>query len=135
MPGVVNEVLFSVSGEAATARDQQIYQSVLSEVFHKQHLSQFSQKPVSDFLLSRLSFKEASVFDLTSEKTKISESVKKKWAEYSLTEIEREANIISKALLLIELKENQLKQQERFDIWFEVLKRKYQVKFKSTDVK
>jgi hypothetical protein len=134
-PNVLNEVLFSVAGEASTVRDQQIYQAVLDEVFHKPHLSRFSQKPATDFLLSRLSFREASTFDLTSDKIKISENSKKKLSEFSSAEIEREANIVSRALLLIELKENQLKQQERFDTWFEVLKRKYQVKYKVTEIK
>lgn len=134
-PQVMNEVLFSVSGTAATSFDRQTYTGVLNEVFQKKSLSTFSRDPASDFLLSRLADREARIFDLPGEKPKISESARKKLSDLSAEEIDNEAGLIARALALVEIKEAQLKQQERFDTWFELLKRKYQLKIKTTDSK
>ena len=60
-----NKILFSIGSNSWTLRDRQVYQAVLGEVFQKKMLSAFSKDPENDFLLSRLSFKEAAVFELT----------------------------------------------------------------------
>lgn len=132
---VIIEVLFSIGSESYTSRDLLIYKTVLSEVFQKNRISQFAKKTPEDFLLSRLSYKEAKVFELTNEKLKVSEAARKKMNEFSLDEIDRENEIISVALALIEIKEVQVKSQARFDTWFELLKRKYQIKLKSSEAK
>ena len=132
---VVNEVLFFAANESATARDRQIYQSVLREVFQKTTIGRFIKKQSDDFLLSRLSYKEAIAFGLQNTEIKVPETAKKQLTEYSKAEIDREVEIISKALALIEIKEAQFKEKDRFDTWFEVIKRKYQVKFKSAEAR
>lgn len=124
-----------MAGQSVTARDQQVYQDVLSVVFQKETISKFSQKNLLDFILAHVSAKEAEVFDLQADKIKLSDAQKKKLSEYTTDEINREIQLISKASSIIELKENQLKQQDRFDTWAEILKRKYQVKLKVTEVK
>lgn len=131
---IVNEVLFSVAGHSWTARDRQLYEALLKEAYGKEGLTKFSVKRKEDFLLSRLSAREADAFDLQPEKNKLIDAIKKKTNQFSATEIENELTLISKALTIVELKENQLKQQERFDTWFELLKRKYQVKIKSNEL-
>ncbi|MBY0555244.1 hypothetical protein K2P97_11990 [bacterium] len=132
---VLNEVLFSVGGVSWTARDRQLYETVIREVYTRDKISKFSLKTKEDFLISRLSAREAEAFDLQPEKNKTADAVKKKFNEFSAAEIESEVNQISKALTIVELKENQLKQQDRFDAWVELLKRKYQVKIKSNELK
>lgn len=132
---VINEILFSIANESVTSRDRQVYQSVLSEVFQKDRVSQFTKKLSDDFVLSRLSYREAKVFELRSVEVKLNESMKKKLSEFSQREITREVEIIGKAIALIEMKETQLKQKDRFDTWFALLKRKYQLKLKSSDAK
>ena|GEM_PF-3092396 len=131
---IINEILFTVASEPATARDQQIYQAVLNEVFQRKTMGVFTAKLADDFLLSRLAYKEAVAFDFQAEDVKQNEAAKKKLSPYSKTEINKEVEIISKALALIEIKENQLKEKARFDAWFEIIKRKYLVKFKFTAV-
>jgi hypothetical protein len=138
---LVNEVLFSVAAKSATARDRLLYETIIQEVFEKKQLSRFSKKKSDDFLLSRLCSREAEVFDISPDKKIVSDSARKKMNDFSTTEIENEISLISKALSIIELKENQivkenqLTPQERFDTWYEVLKRKYQVKIKSNEMK
>lgn len=132
---VVNEVLFSVGSVSSTARDMLIYKSVLAELYQKTRISQYTKKPFDDFLLSRLSFSEASAFELKSEKSKISDVARKKLSDFSLEEIVRENDNIAVAIALIDIKEGQLKSQARFDTWFELLKRKYQFKLKSAEIK
>ncbi|WP_148284969.1 hypothetical protein [Pseudobdellovibrio exovorus] len=129
---VINEALFSLAGnETSTTRDLALYKSVLTEVFRKKNLSQYSANGVQDFLLSRMAYKEAQVFSLKPEAVKISDSVRKKLEAYDKAELDREANLITQSLAWIELKENQLKDRERFQNWIDVLKRKYQLKIKS----
>ncbi len=111
----VNEVLFAITLEASTARDLQLYQAVLTEVFQKKTLSRYSKSAAQDFLLSRLAYREAMVFELTGEKNKITDAARKKMSEYTAEGIEKEAALIAKAQALIEVKEAQLKQRERFD--------------------
>ncbi len=132
---IINEVLFSIGSESYTARDMMIYKAVLNELFQKSRISQFTKKPFDDFLLSRLSYKEAKAFELTNEKNKLSDAVKNKLKEFSPEEISSENEVLSVALSLIEIKEVQLKNQARFDTWFELLKRKYQLKVKSNEFK
>lgn len=137
---IVNEILFSAAGESLTLRDEQIYRGVLAEIFQKNKISQFTKKTSDDFMLSRLSYKEALVFGLQGAEikgieAKINEAMKKKLIEYSRVKINREVLVIAKALALIEIKEAQLKEKDRFYTWFEIIKRKYQVKLKSRSVK
>ncbi len=138
---LVNEVLFSLAAKSSTARDRLLYETLIQEVFEKKQLSKYSKKKSDDFLLSRLSSREAEAFDIRPDKKIISDSARKKMNEFSAAEIENELSLISKALSIIELKENQLAKenqltpQERFDTWYEVLKRKYQVKIKSHEMK
>lgn len=132
---VVNEVLFSIGSVSYTGRDQLIYKSVLAELYQKNKISQYSKKPFDDFLLSRLSYSEANAFEIKSEKSKISDAAKKKLSEFSIEEILRENEYIAVAIALIDIKESQLRSQTRFDTWFELLKRKYQYKLKSSENK
>lgn len=132
---VVNEVLFSIGNVSYTTRDSLIYKSVLAELYQKTSISQYTKKPFDDFLLSRLSFSEANAFELKSEKSKVTESARKKLGDFSLEEITRENENIAVAIALIDIKEGQLRSQTRFDTWFELLKRKYQYKLKSAEVK
>ena len=132
---VVNEVLFSIGSVSSTARDMRLYKLVLAELYQKTKISQYSKKPFDDFLLSRLSFSEASAFELKSEKSKISDAARKKLSDFSLDEIVRENDSIAVAIALIDIKEGQLRSQTRFDTWFELLKRKYQFKLKSAEIK
>lgn len=126
----VNRVLFSIGTTSWTSRDREVYQFVLNEVFQKKALSQYSKNPENDFLLSRLSYKEAAVFELSSgEKNKMAD-LGKKLNGFSATEVERETDYISKALILIEIKESQHKDSRRFNSWFDLLKRKYLVRLK-----
>lgn len=132
---VVNEVLFSIGTESFTSRDLAIYKAVLHEIFGKTKISQFTKKASDDFLLSRLSYNEAKAFELSSDKSKISEAARRRLNDYSPEEINREYEVISVALALIDIKESQLNSQTRFETWFELLKRKYQLKLKSAEVK
>ena len=114
----------------------QVYQSVLSEVFKKKRLSEFSKSALDDFLLSRMSFKESKVLNLTAtEKMAVTEAEKKKLPQFKAEEIQREADLIIKAENLIEIKEAQHKDAARFTNWFELMKRKYVVRIKAGDVK
>lgn len=130
---VLNEALFSLAGnETSTTRDLALYKSVLTEVFRKKNLSQYSANEVQDFLLSRMAFKESQVFSLNTEPIKASDSARKKLEAYDKAEVDREVSLITQSLAWIELKENQLKDRERFQNWIDVLKRKYQLKIKSS---
>lgn len=64
---LVNEVLFSVAGQSWTSRDRQLYEVLLQEVYTQDKISKFSVKKKEDFLLSRLSAREADAFDLKPE--------------------------------------------------------------------
>lgn len=132
---LVNEILFSVAGESFTARDQQIYELVLKEVFQKEKLSEFTTKKSDDFLLSRLCFVEAKTFDLKGVDVAVTANTKKKLSDFSDTEISHEVEVVAKSLALIDIKEAQIKQKARFISWLELIKRKYQVKIKSVDLK
>ena len=126
-----NKILFSIGTSSWSLRDREAYQAVLTEVFQKKALSEYSKNPENDFLLSRLSYKEAGVFELSpSEKIKVSEAARKKLAAFSPEEVLRETDYISKAAILVEIKESQQKDVKRFNTWFELLKRKYQVRLK-----
>lgn len=131
---LVNEILFSMAGESYTRRDQQLYKILLAEVFQKKQIGKFLQKEEFDFMLSRLALKEADAFGLKVTPVKLPESVRKKLSDYTPAEIDRELRAISKALAYIALKESQLQQPERFNTWFELLKRKYQIKLKSASL-
>ncbi len=127
---VLNEVVFSVSNKASTRRDMEVYQVVLKDYFQKNKISNFAAKDIDDFLLSRLAYQEAVTFDFGSvEPKKKNTDIKKNG--FTPAEIKNEIDILSKALAYMELKENQIKEAERFRNWFELLTRKYQVKYKS----
>ncbi len=123
-------MLFSVAGQAWTSRDRDVYQSVLTEVFQKKLLSQFSKNAENDFLLSRVSSKEAAVFDFTGDKVTVTESDRKKLSAFSKDEIDREVSLIAKTKTFIDIKESQHKDAIRFNTWFDLLKRKYLVRMK-----
>jgi hypothetical protein len=113
----------------------QVYQAVLSEVFKKKKLTDYSQSDFNDFLISRLSLKEANLFQITYDKKSLAPADRKKIGLFSKEEIDRELELISKAQALIEIKENQHKDASRFNTWFELMKRKYVVRVKSTENK
>ena len=113
----------------------QVYESVLNEVFKKKNLSEYSKNQFNDFLLSRLSLREANLFQITAEKKPLLEPERKKLAAFTNAEIDRELALISKAQALIEIKESQHKDAARFNSWVELMKRKYVVHIKSSENK
>lgn len=129
---VINEVLFTVAGEARTQRDLELYRAVLSQVFQKKQIGQYSKNPAEDFLLSQLAVREAEAFDLQAEVPRLSAQQKKQFSSYSTPDLEREIRQVAESIALVEIKENQLKQQARFASWVELLRRKYQVRIKSS---
>lgn len=132
---IVNQVLFFESKDSWTSRDLELYQKIKKEVLHKESISQFVDNADEDFLLSRLSAREAVLFEVSPIKLKFSDSQRVAFAGFSQKEIENEMNQIGLALALIDLKESQLKQKLRFKTWLDLLKRKYQVKIKSPEYK
>lgn len=131
----VNEVIFSITGESYTSRDLALFKSVLNSVFSKERISSFSETDFQDFALSRLADKEAQGFSFKAEKTQISESARKKMTAFTDTEIKNEVEVVARSVQWIELKKNQFEQRERFNVWFDVLKRKYQYRVKSQSVR
>lgn len=130
----LNKILFTTGNTSWSSHDQQIYQSVLSEVFKRKKISQYSQTEFNDFLLSRLAEKEASTFELTYDKVEVSEAQKKKLG-FTLAEINAEVERVSKAITLTEIKESYHNDTKRFASWFDVMKRKYTVKIKTIEPK
>lgn len=131
----INKVLFSVGNQSWTMRDLELYQSVLNVVFNKKVLSQYSKDEFNDFLVSRVSLKEADVFQISYVKQAITEPERKKLVAFTREEIEKEVTAIAKADALIEIKENQHKDTGRFNTWLELMKRKYVVRIKSGENK
>jgi hypothetical protein len=131
----INKVLFSAGDQSWTSRDMSLYQSVLSDVFKKKKLSEFSKNEFNDFLLSRISLKEADIFQISYDKKSLSESERKKLTQFTKDEIDKEVTSIAKAQALIEIKENQHKDAARFNTWLELMKRKYVVRIKSGENK
>ncbi len=132
---VINQVLFYESAQSWTLRDFELYQKLMNVVLQKSKLSTFSENNYDDFILSRLSAREAELFEVKAEPLKLTENHKKFLTQYSNTEILQELSEISSASSLIEIKETQLKQKLRFRTWYDLLKRKYQVKLKVADIK
>lgn len=130
----LNKILFTAGATSWSSRDQQIYQSVLSEVFKRKKISQYSQSEFNDFLLSRLAEKEASTFELSYDKVVATEAQKKKIG-FSTAEINAEVQRVSKAITLTEIKESYHNDAKRFASWFDVMKRKYTVKIKTIEPK
>lgn len=126
----VNEIVFSVSKQSSSRRDLELYQFVLKEFFQKNKMSIFSKRELEDFLLSRLAYREALNFDLSGVEAKNKSFDAKKQNGYTDVEVKEEVQVLLKALAYMEIKENHLKEQVRFDTWFDLLKRKYQVKYK-----
>lgn len=130
----LNKILFTAGNTSWSSRDQQIYQSVLSEVFKRKKISQYSQSEFNDFLLSRLAEKEANTFELKFDKIEATEAQKKKIG-FSNSEINAEVQRIAKAITLTEIKESYHNDSKRFASWFDVMKRKYTVKVKTIETK
>lgn len=129
----LNEVIFSITGESYTSRDQALYRQILSQVFGKTRISEFSETDLQDFVLSRLADKEAQGFNFKAEKNyTLTEAARKKMSAYSEDSINAEVEIVARSLQWIELKKNQLEQRERFNVWLDVLKRKYQLRLKAS---
>lgn len=131
----INKVLFSVGNQSWTMRDMEIYRGVLNSVFKKKSLSQYSKDEFNDFLVSRVSLKEADVFQISYDKQSLTEQERKKLSSFTREEIEKEVTAIAKAEALIEIKENQHKDIGRFNTWLELMKRKYVVRIKSGENK
>lgn len=128
----VNEVVFSITGESYTSHDMALYRQTLNTVFGKTRISEFSETDLQDFILSRLADKEAQGFSFKPEKNyTVSEAARKKMSAYNEDSFNAEVEIVARSLQWIELKKNQLEQRERFNVWLDVLKRKYQLRLKS----
>jgi len=132
---VINQVLFYESKQSWTSRDLELFEKIKKEVLHKDRIGQFVESNDEDFILSRLSAREALLFEVSPVKLKISETQKAAFNGFSQKEIENELSEIGLAMSLIDLKESQLKQKLRFKTWLDLLKRKYQVKVKSPEFK
>ncbi len=130
---VLNQVLFYESKQSWTSRDQELFEKLRNDLLHRSRISQFTESANEDFLLSRLTAREASLFEVTPSKFRLTELQRKSLGDFSAKEIEEELNQIGLADGLINLKEDQLKLKLRFKTWFDLLKRKYQVKVKSAD--
>jgi hypothetical protein len=130
---VINQVLFYESAQSWTMRDFQLFEKMKPLVLQKPLLSQFVESANEDFLLSRLSAREAQLFEIAITPLKLSDSQRKSLSTFTNSEINQELAQISSATALIDLKEVQLKQKLRFKTWFDLLKRKYQVKVKTAD--
>lgn len=132
---VINQVLFFESSQSWTSRDFELFEKVKKEVLQKSRISQFTESENEDFLLSRLSAREALLFEVIPAKFRLSEAQKKSFSDYSTKEIDEELSQLGLATSLIDIKEDQLKQKIRFKTWLDLLKRKYQVRVKSLDFK
>lgn len=132
---ILNQVLFYESSQSWTSRDMELFEKLKKDILQKNKLSQFAENANEDFLLSRLSAREALLFEVAPVQYKISEQQKKSLSEFSSIEVDEEIKKMGLAVTLIDLKEDQLKQKLRFKTWFDLLKRKYQVKIKSNDFK
>lgn len=130
-PFDLNEILIADSLESWSKRDFELFKKLKIQIYKKSFLSQFSENEIEDFVLSRLSFHENVLFELSYEPILLTEGQKKSLStEYTDEEIQKELSRIGQALVMIELKESQLKQKVRFKTWFDLLKRKYQLKYK-----
>lgn len=134
-PVVINQVLFYESKQSWTERDHELFEKIKKLALEKSRLSQYTENNDEEFLLSRLATREALVFELTPSKLWLSESQRQSLSGFSAKEIENELKQMALAVALIDMKESQLKQKLRFKTWFDLLKRKYQVKIKSAEFK
>lgn len=132
---VVNQVLFYESKQSWTSRDFELFEKIKKEILHKDLLGKYSENKDEDFLLSRLGAREAALFEVAPVKLKLSEQQRASFSGFSSKEIDSELSQVGLALALVDLKETQLKQKLRFKTWFDLLKRKYQVKIKSFEFK
>jgi len=131
----LNKVLFSAGEQSWTSRDMDLYESVLSDIYKKKRLTEFSKNEFDDFILSRVSLKEADVFQISYDKRSPTEVERKKLSAFTKDELDREVMAIAKAQALIEIKETQHKDAVRFNTWFELMKRKYVVRIKTGENK
>lgn len=129
---LLNEVLFSESAGAWTQRDFELYKLVRKAALDREHLGQFVETDLEDFVLSRLTYRESLMFELERAPLKISDAERRQIENqgYTLAEINEELGRLKQAQSLVEIKESQLKQKIRFAAWYEVLKRKYKLKYK-----
>ncbi len=130
----LNEVIFSEADQSWTARDLQLYEKLVNQVLRRKTLSPWSENITQDFLLSRLVHREAILFGVSPEKDSLTQLDRKALAAFSKNEIEVELLRINYINMFINLKENQLKQKERFITWFSHLRRKYQARMKVSEV-
>jgi hypothetical protein len=128
----INRILFSLNGSSWTKRDYQVFDFVLNNAYKRKKISKFSSDELNDFLLSRMASREAETFEITFEKQNLTDSLKKK-SSFSPDELEREIETVGRALAVVEIKESHHQEPKRFNAWFEVMRRKYQVKIKSVD--
>lgn len=131
----LNKVLFSVGDQSWTLRDMELYRSVMSDIYKKKSLTQFSKDEFNDFIVSRISLKEADVFQISYDKKAVTEAERKRLAAFTKEEVDREVTAVAKAEALIEIKEAQHKDNARFNTWYELMKRKYVVRIKSGENK
>lgn len=130
---VFNQVLFTEADVSWTSRDLKLYKKLLQLLTKKEKMTPFSKSSTEDFLLSRLLKREALLFEIAPQKLSMSSSVNSELSGFTKLEIEQEIKMISEALALLDLKSSQVSQKIRFQVWMDVLKRKYSVKIKSTE--
>ncbi len=134
-PEVVNQILFSEADQSWTLRDFKIYKSVLLAVTKTEKIAEFSENPLDDFVVSRLLKREALLFEIAPQSITVPVNLKEANGEvFTKLEIEQETQMIAEALALLQLKQNQMSQKVRFKAWIDVLKRKYSVKMKISEL-
>lgn len=138
VPVVVNQIICSDQSTSWTLRDLELFAKIKNLMSSNGNgvfklvnfeLKNNEFKPVDEFLLIRLAAKEAQLFEITPLKlAAIDTSILLR--DFSKEEVQAELSSLSLALAMIRFKELQLKEASRFITWFEILKRKYQVKMK-----
>ena len=128
----INRVLFNAGGNSWTKRDYQIFEFVLNNAYKRKKISNFSSDELNDFILSRMAAREGETFAISFEKQNLPEALRKKTA-FSQEEIDREIEAVGRAVAFVEIKESYHQDAKRFNAWFEVMRRKFQVKIKSVN--
>ncbi len=129
-----NQIVLSEGATSWTSRDLKLYKKLIKSLTKKDRISDLSKDLIEDFMISRLLRREAVLFEIQPNKLEIRNSEKAELAEFSKSEISAEIAAISYAAALLNLKETQMSQQARFKAWIDVLKRKYAVKIKMSDL-
>jgi hypothetical protein len=138
-PVVVNHIICSDQSTSWTSRDLELFTKIKNLMSSNANgvfklvnfeLKNNEFKPLDEFLLIRLAAKEAQLFEITPVKlSAIDTSILLR--DFAKEEVQAELSSLGLALAMIRFKELQLKEASRFITWFEILKRKYQVKMKS----